>query len=44
MISLFTASDDINIRQNSIMPVFLASDDINIRRDLMVSVFMHLLI
>ena len=42
MISLFTASDDINIRQNSII-LFSASDDVNIRQNSMVSVFLHLL-
>ena len=43
MVSLFTASDDINIRQNSVVSCS-ASDDINIRQNSMMSVFLHLMI
>ena len=44
MMSLFTASDDINIRQNSMIAVFYVSDDMNIRENSMIAVFLHLMI
>ena len=41
---LFAASDDINIRENSMVSLFTASDDINIRQNSIIPVFRHLMI
>ena len=40
----FSASDDINIRKNSMISLFTASDDVNIRHSSIIPVFQHLMI
>ena len=44
MVVVFSASDDINIREISMVSLFTAPDDINNRQNSIIPVFRHLMI